>query len=139
MRLSPQSNAEARPVTGDRFLTVREGRGGVVIAVGPLLDNVLAATEGLDATVLYATTVRPFDRTALRAAVGVRADAVIVEPYPEGTSTAAANDALAKVVHRVLGLGVARRELRRYGTVDEHLAAQGLDRASLRARITAFL
>lgn len=139
VRLSLQSNAEARPVTGDRFLTVREGRRGVVIAVGPMLDDVLAATEGLDVTVLYATTVRPFDRTALRAAVGARADVVIVEPYLEGTSTTAANDALADVPHRVLGLGVARRELRRYGTIDEHLAAQGLDPASLRARISAFL
>jgi transketolase len=39
----------------------------------------------------------------------------------------------------VLGLGVARRELRRYGAIDEHLAAHGLDPASLRARISAFL
>jgi transketolase len=139
VRLSLQSNAEARPVTGDGFLTVREGRGGVVIAVGPMLDNVLAATEGLDVTVLYATTVRPFDGAAVRAAVGGRADVVIVEPYLEGTSTTAANDALADVPHRVLGLGVARRELRRYGAIDEHLAAHGLDPASLRARISAFL
>lgn len=139
VRLSLQSNGEARPVTGDRFLTVREGRGGVVIAVGPMLDNVLAATEGLDVSVLYATTVRPFDGAAVRAAVGGRADVVIVEPYLEGTSTTAANDALADVPHRVLGLGVARRELRRYGGIDEHLAAHGLDPASLRARISAFL
>ncbi|MEU0083322.1 transketolase C-terminal domain-containing protein [Streptomyces sp. NPDC006274] len=139
VRLSLQSNAEARPVTGDRFLTVREGRGGVVIAVGPMLDNVLAATEGLDVSVLYATTVRPFDGAAVRAAVGGRADVVIVEPYLEGTSTTAANDALADVPHRVLGLGVARRELRRYGAIDEHLAAHGLDPASLRARISVFL
>ncbi|UYQ65813.1 transketolase family protein [Streptomyces peucetius] len=139
VRLSLQSNAEARPVTGDRFLTVREGRGGVVVAVGPMLDNVLEATEGLDVSVLYATTVRPFDGAAVRAAVGGRADVVIVEPYLEGTSTTVANDALADVPHRVLGVGVARRELRRYGTVEEHLAAHGLDPVSLRARISAFL
>ncbi|QIP83458.1 transketolase [Streptomyces sp. Tu 2975] len=138
VRLSQQSNAEARPVIGDRFLTLREGRGPAVVAVGPMLDNVLAATEGLDVSVLYATTVRPFDRQAVRAAAGGRGDVVIVEPYLEGTSTAAANDALADVPHRVLGLGVARRELRRYGTIDEHLAAHGLDPRSLRARISAF-
>jgi transketolase len=139
VRLSLQNNTEARPVTGDRFLTLREGRDGVVIAVGPMLDNVLAATEGLDVTVLYATTVRPFDGAAVRAAVGGRADVVIVEPYLEGTSTTAANDALADVPHRVLGLGVARQELRRYGAIDEHLAAHGLDPASLRRRVSAFL
>jgi transketolase len=138
VRLSQQSNSEARPVTGDRFLTLREGRGPAVVAVGPMLDNVLAATEGLDVSVLYATTVRPFDREAVRAAAGGRGDVVIVEPYLEGTSTTAANDALSDVPHRVLGLGVARRELRRYGTIDEHLAAHGLDPVSLRARISAF-
>ncbi|MFI5758895.1 transketolase family protein [Streptomyces sp. NPDC051569] len=141
VRLSLQSNDRPRPVTGSDFLTVREGRGAVVIAVGPMLDNVLTATEGLDTTVLYATTVRPFDGEALRRAVADAraADVVIVEPYLAGTSTAAANDALAERPHRVLGLGVARRELRRYGQLTEHLAAQGLDPKSLRERISAFL
>ncbi|MFE7572215.1 transketolase, partial [Streptomyces sp. NPDC057539] len=50
VRLSLQSNERARPVTGGGFSTVREGRAGVVVAVGPMLDNVLAATEGLDTT-----------------------------------------------------------------------------------------
>ncbi|QUC57971.1 transketolase [Streptomyces sp. A2-16] len=140
VRLSLQANREARPVDGERFRTVREGRSGVVVAVGPLLDPVLAATEGLDVTVLYATTVRPFDLAALRRATGAAgAEVVLVEPYLAGTSTAAANDALADVPHRVLGLGVGRRELRRYGTVEEHVAAHGLDARSLRERIGAFL
>ncbi|MFE0106951.1 transketolase family protein [Streptomyces sp. NPDC059009] len=142
VRLSVQSNAQARPVDGAGFQTVREGRTGVVLAVGPMLDEVLAATEGLGVTVLYATTVRPFDGGSLRRAVetaGGGADVVVVEPYLEGTSTAAANDALADVPHRVLGLGVGRQELRRYGQFDEHLAAHGLDAVGLRERISGFL
>ncbi|MFJ9682770.1 transketolase family protein [Streptomyces sp. NPDC101194] len=142
VRLSLQSNDRARPVGGTTgFLTVREGTGGVVIAVGPMLDNVLAATEGLDVSVLYATTVRPFDGAGLRRAAGSRgaADVVIVEPYLAGTSTAAVNDALAELPHRVLGLGVGRTELRKYGQMDEHLAAHGLDARGLRERISAFL
>ncbi|MFE9632676.1 transketolase family protein [Streptomyces sp. NPDC006463] len=139
VRLSQQSNAAPRPVEGLGFRTVREGRAGVVVAVGPLLDNVLAATEGLDLTVLYAPTVRPFDDAAVREAAGRgAADVVLVEPYLAGTSTAAANDALAHIPHRVLGLGVGRAELRRYGTIDEHTAAHGLDPRSLRERITGF-
>jgi transketolase len=140
VRLSLQANRETLPVDGEGFHTVREGRSGVVVAVGPMLDNVLAATEGLDVTVLYATTVRPFDTAALRRATGAaNADVVLVEPYLAGTSTAAANDALADVPHRVLGLGVGRRELRRYGTIEEHVTAHGLDARSLRERVGAFL
>ncbi|KUL43863.1 transketolase [Streptomyces violaceusniger] len=145
VRLSAHSNSAPRDIAPGRFLTVREGRGGVVIAVGPMLDSVLRAVEGLDVTVLYATTVRPFDERTLRTTAGAAAgagaavDVVLVEPYLAGTSTAAVNDALADRPHRVLGLGIARRELRRYGTIDEHLAGQGLDPASLRERISGFL
>ncbi|WP_030839306.1 transketolase family protein [Streptomyces hygroscopicus] len=161
VRLSAHTNSAPRDIAPGRFLTVREGRDGVVIAVGPMLENVLAAVEGLDVTVLYATTVRPFDERTLRAATaagagagtgaagagaagtgagtGAAADVVIVEPYLAGTSTGAVNDTLADRPHRVLGLGIPRRELRRYGTIDEHLAGQGLDPASLRERIAGFL
>lgn len=142
VRLSLQSNDRARAVGGTGgFTTVREGSHGVVVAVGPMLDNVLDATAGLDVSVLYATTVRPFDSEGLRRAVGDRpaADVVIVEPYLAGTSTGAANDALAALPHRLLGLGVGREELRRYGRLDEHLAAHGLDPRGLRQRIGRFL
>ncbi|BBC31333.1 Transketolase, pyridine binding domain protein [Streptomyces graminofaciens] len=140
VRLSEQKNGRGLPVDGARFLTVREGRRGVVVAVGPMLDAVLAATEGLDVSVLYATTVRPFDSAALRRATETAGpEVVIVEPYLAGTSTAAANDALTDVPHRVLGLGVGRRELRRYGRMEEHVAAHGLDPASLRERIEGFM
>ncbi|MEW2284224.1 transketolase C-terminal domain-containing protein [Streptomyces sp. NPDC047841] len=140
VRLSLQSNRQGRVIDGRHFVTVREGRSGVVVAVGPMLDAVLTATEGLDVTVLYATTVRPFDAAGLRRATeAAGTDVVLVEPYLAGTSTAAVSEALADVPHRVLGLGVGRRELRRYGTIEEHVAAHGLDEATLRERIGHFL
>ncbi|MGF1428900.1 transketolase family protein [Kitasatospora sp. LaBMicrA B282] len=138
LRLSLQQNAEARAVEPGRFLTVRSGAGSAaVLAVGPMLDTVLAATEGLDVTVLYATSVRPFDAAALRATGA--SDVVLVEPYLAGTSNNEAHQALADLPHRVLGLGVPREEHRHYGSMAEHLAAYGLDAAGLRARISAFL
>ncbi|MFB6597034.1 transketolase family protein [Streptomyces diastaticus] len=144
VRLSDRANAEGRALDGTRFRQVREGRAGAaVVAVGPMLDPVLAATEGLDLTVLYAATVRPFDAAGLRrAAVDPdrgTAEVVLVEPYLAGTSVRASGEALAVVPHRLLGLGVGRKELRRYGRPEEHDAAHGLDAASLRRDISAFL
>ncbi len=142
VRLSEQHNADAHPVTPGRFLTARQGTKGTVIAVGPMLDPVLDATADLDVTVLYATTVRPFDAEALRGAVARSAgpaEVVIVEPYLAGTSTPFANEALDQLPHRILGLGVSRDEVRHYGTMAEHLTAHGLDARSLRSRITAWL
>jgi transketolase len=141
LRMSEQRNAVARPVRPGRFHTVRTGRRAVVLAVGPMLDEVLAATEGLDLTVLYASTVRPFDAPALRAAVAATgtADVVLVEPYLAGTSSGAVAEALRETPHRVLPIGVPRAELRRYGGFRDHLAAHELDAAALRGRIDAFL
>ncbi|MER7669559.1 transketolase [Kitasatospora sp. NPDC096128] len=139
VRLSAHQNAEPVAVEPGRFTAVRTGGRGVVLAVGPMLDAVLAATDGLDVTVLYAATVRPFDTAGLRAALGDKADVVLVEPYLAGTSANEAHAALADRAHRVLALGVPREEHRQYGSIPEHLAAYGLDAASLRTRIGTFL
>ncbi|MFJ6616594.1 transketolase family protein [Kitasatospora sp. NPDC091335] len=139
VRLSEHRNGAPVPVEPGRFTTVRTGSRGTVLAVGPMLDAVLAATEGLDVTVQYAATVRPFDAAGLRAALGDRADVVLVEPYLAGTSANEAHAALADRPHRVLALGVPREEHRHYGSIQEHLAAYGLDAPSLRERIGTFL
>jgi transketolase len=117
---------------------IRRGSAGTVIAVGPVLDRVLTATAGLDLTVLYLATVRPFDAASLRATLS-GTDVVLVEPYLEGTSSAVVSAALLDVPHRLLAIGVPKVEHRRYGTIEDHDAAHGLDTASLRRRIQLFL
>lgn len=141
LRLSGESNTEPRSVASGRFVPVRIGQRATVVAVGPMLQPVLSAVADLDVTVLYAATVRPFDADALRQAARAtrEADVVIVEPYLAGTSSREVSEALLEVPHRVLGLGVGRAELRRYGTPAEQAAAHGLDPASLRKRISGFL
>jgi transketolase len=138
LRLSLRANAAPFPVRPGEFTVLRTGGTGTVIAVGPLADGVLAATAGMDVTVLYAATIRPFDAAALRATLR-QPDVVLVEPYLAGTSVPFVAGALSDIPHRVIGLGVGRDELRHYGTVAEHEAAHGLDAASLRARIGGFL
>jgi transketolase len=138
LRLSTQAN-ERPLLTGPGGVAVlRRGDRGTVVAVGPTADPALAATRDLDVTVLYLATVRPFAATTLRETLRVP-NVVLVEPYLAGTSVPALGAALADLPHRVLGLGVTLDELRRYGTPAEHQAAHGLDAASLRASITAFL
>ena len=138
LRLCEQSNSRARPIEPGRFHVERRGRDATVIAVGPLLDPVLEATADLDVTVLYATTVRPFDHQAVRSATSTR-DIVLVEPYLAGTSSADVNEALVDTPHRLLALGVRNVEHRKYGTWPEHSAAYGLDAPGIRARVLSFL
>lgn len=139
VRVVGQANTLSFPHTPGRFHVVRRVAGApVVLAVGPVLDAVLAATEDRAVTVLYANTIRPFDSAGLRAVVAQ--DVVLVEPWLAGTSAHAVSAALSDVPHRLLALGVSRdHELRRYGTPDEHIAAHGLDAVGLRTSIDGFL
>jgi transketolase len=138
VRLSGETNAEARPV--EQVTVVRAGRPGdpLVIAVGPTLDAVVAATADLAMTIAYLSTVRPFPASEVRA-LASGSEIAIVEPYLAGTSAAALADALRDEPRRVLALGVPPIELRRYGTPDEHRRAYGLDAAGIRGSLDAFL
>lgn len=139
LRLSAQTNAA--PHLGVGFTRLRFGSSGVVIAVGPVLDRVLRACAGLDVTVLYASTIRPFDSAGLRSAVlSASPSVVLVEPYLAGTSAYWATEALSDVPHRLKSLGVRRDvEVRTYGEIPDHDLAHGLDAGSLRLSIRDFL
>jgi transketolase len=136
VRVVEQTNRES--FAGRGLHVVRRGSGATVIALGPVLDEVLAATAERDVTVLYAHTVRPFDGTSLRQLLATP-DVVLVEPWLAGTSARCVAEALLDVPHRLLALGTRRLELRHYGTPAEHQRAHGLDAAGLRRSVEAFL
>jgi transketolase len=138
VRLSTAANAVPLEAEPGKLAVLRTGARGTVLAVGPLAGAVLAATQGLDVTVLYAATIRPLDVATLRGTLGAP-DVVLAEPYLAGTSVPAVSAALRDRPHRILGLGVGRGELRRYGTPAEHQAAHGLDPRALRGTIDRFL
>jgi transketolase len=135
IRLSIEENAV--PHRSQQLEVLRRGAKAAVIAVGPVLDRVLAATEGLDVSVAYTNTPRPLDTAGLRA---LGHDAVVlVEPYLAGTSAPAVASALIDVRHRLLALGVGPGDPRRYGDATDHAALHGLDPAGLRRAISAFV
>jgi transketolase len=136
VRIVEQTNTES--FLGAGLHVVRRGAGATVIALGPVLDEVLEATAHLDVSVLYAHSVRPFDETTLRAVLA-RPDVVLVEPWLAGTSARVVSDALRDVPHRLLSLGTRRMELRHYGTPAEHQRAHGLDAAGIRRSVESFL
>jgi transketolase len=135
IRLSTMANQSARAVTPS-LQVVKRGSAAAVIAVGPMLDPVLDAVADLDVTVAYATTVRPFDGAGLR--VLDSGTIVLAEPYLAGTSAHLVSAALTDRPHRLLGLGVPRVELRRYGTPEDHSRLYGLDAAGIRRSVAEF-
>ncbi|MCW2796257.1 transketolase [Nocardioides sp.] len=138
VRVVGQANTATYAHAPGRFHVVRRGADATVIACGPVLDDVLAATAGRDVTVLYANTVRPFDGRGLRQVLRTP-DVVLVEPWLAGTSARVVSEALRDVPHRLLALGVGREEQRRYGTAADHIRAHGLDAAGIRRSLDRFL
>ncbi len=136
VRVVEQRNSDT---FGPGLHVVRRGSGAVVVALGPVLDDVLEATEGRDVTVVYSRDVRPFDGAGLRSLVSSSADVVLVEPWLAGTSAHVVAESLRDVPHRLLSLGVGRVELRHYGSPREHVAAHGLDAPGLRRSLDTFL
>jgi transketolase len=138
LRTTAAENERARELAPGGLTPVRRGSELTVIAVGPMLDRTLAALDGLDATVLYATTVYPLDLATLAAEAAPAAEVVVVEPFYAGTLAAEVTTALAHRPTRLLSIGVPRRAIHAYGTAAEHDRALGLDTRGIRERVLAF-
>jgi transketolase len=134
LRTQVSGNADPRDVAPGRLMVERRGAAATVIAVGPMLDRTLEATAGMDVTVLYATTVTPFDADTLnRELAGNRV--VVVEPFYAGTMAAPLAEALAGRRVGLHSIGVPRAEIRSYGTPEQIDAELGLDAAGIRAQL----
>jgi transketolase len=133
-----RSNADEHPVEFGKLQVIRRGQAATIIAVGPMLNDTLQATEDLDVTILYCTTVAPFDGETLRSEC-VSEHIVLVEPYYAGGLTA---DVIRAMQHRPVclhAIGVPHEILSRYGTSEQHDEVPGLTPHGIRRRIVEFL
>jgi transketolase len=135
LRTSVAANAADQRLPPGGLTVLRRGRGPTVVAVGPMLERTLAAVGGLDATVLYATTVVPLDSAVLAREAGELV--VTVEPFYEGTLAPEMAAALAHRAVRIVSIGIPRRVHARYGTYRDHDRRLGLDVRGLRDRLLA--
>jgi transketolase len=142
LRASTAQNEGSFEVAPGALQVIRRGRAPdapTVVAFGPMLSRTLAATDDIDVTVAYATSVVPFDREGLASIVGERPHVIAIEPWYEGTVTGTLAAALARVPSRVDAIGVPRRFLRAYGTAAEHDRDLGLDAAGIGSRLRSIL
>jgi transketolase len=133
IRLTVDSNTSPVDADSGAVVTLRRGSADAVtvLAVGPIADAVLEATDGTEATVLYTTVPRPIDGEGLRSAV-FGDDVVVVEPYLAGTSVAQVAAALSDRPVRIRAIGVTDPELMHYGSPEELRRAHGLDAVGIR-------
>lgn len=131
IRLSALENARPHSV----LHVVKEGQSGTILAVGPMLEPTLAATEGLDLRVVYTRRVLPAPEDLSDALSS--GPWAVVEPYLEGSSLPFLGERLGPRAWTCFG--VPRTEHRRYGQPEDHARAHRLDAAGLRSRIYTWM
>lgn len=120
------------------FSTVRMGSKATVIAVGPILREVMLASADLDLKIVYCNEISQVESTLWELLKNSR-KIVIVEPYYSG-GLFLSNLNFFNAFHvPILQIGVRRKFLTEYCTYEEMLKLAELDAGSIRNRLVEFV
>jgi len=133
-RLSEQSNDQDQKVEFGQATVIRRGKRATILAVGPTLSRVIEAAERFDVTILYYTTVAPFDTNTLKGNCG-SGKIMVVEPYYSGAITTDIHRSLKYVPLIIEMIGVPHRVITNYGHASEHDEAFGLTAKNIGSRL----
>ena len=130
-RLSERENSVSYATEPGKASVLKSGKDVTVIAFGPVIDKIMTAVEDLDVTVLYYTTVKPFDQETLRNNLVGSGKILMVEPFYSGTMAREVISALSGKAVSVESIGVPSKFLRKYGKAEEHDKAIGFTQENL--------
>jgi len=133
-RLSEKSNQESLEVKFGEANVIKKGSQATVIAVGPTLKTVLEGAGDMDVTILYYTTVAPFDKDTLRDNSS-SGKILICEPYYRGAILPEVIETLKGRATQVESVGVPIEFLNKYGQAAEHDECIGLTAPSIKAAL----
>lgn len=118
-RLSERCNKASNEVAFGKGTVIKKGKLGTAVVIGTLLDQALEALGDLDVTILYYTTVKPFDKALLKEYT-VRNHVLLIEPYYYGTLS---EEIISSFIGESLKLdfiGVPHEFLANYGNVQQN-------------------
>ncbi|MBI2623046.1 MAG: hypothetical protein HYW65_00510 [Candidatus Liptonbacteria bacterium] len=137
-RLSNKSNPASHEVEFGKANVIRVGKRATVLAAGPMLGRVEEACKDLDVTILYYTTLAPFDNETLRRNLAGE-NLIVCEPYYSGACAADIAVALGSRPAAVSYIGVPREFPHHYGTMDDIDKLFGLTASAMSATIKKIL
>jgi len=136
-RLSEYENKNNVDVEFGKANIIKKGDKVTIICVGNTLDVTIDSTKDLDCTILYYTTIEPFDFETLKQ--NFNKNIILIEPYYEGCLNYEINKVFSDKKFSVLNIGVPRKFLTNYGSKEEHDIALNLDIISLTKKITDYV
>ena len=132
-RLSEKGNKKSQTTMFGKGNLIKHGNLATVIAVGPMLDPVIEASEDLDVCILYYNTISPFDSALLECAKNNKF--IICEPYYSSRIT---HDIIQHYEYKSLqikNISMPVNFIRTNGSVEDHDMSFGFDRLSIRETI----
>ncbi len=117
---------------------IQTGSKATVIAVSVMLDEVMRVCKGQDVTVLYYTTLEPFDYETL-AKHCPSGKILVVEPEYEGTLLYDIHKALPGRPLQIEQVAFPREIFRNYGTYQEKMDYYGLTAACISEKLHALI
>lgn len=137
-RLSERSNEKSYEVKFGKAEIIQKGKLATVIAIGPTLKPVLTACQGIDVTVLYYTTISPFDSETLK----INSDSgkiLLCEPYYSGALMPDIIKTLNPKPISIESIGVPREFLSNYGSAEEHDEYIGLTPKNIKEKLNKLI
>lgn len=120
-RISDHPNTEYDvDVDFGKAVVMQQGEKATVIAVSVILDEVMKACKGKDVTVLYYTTLEPFNKKTLSDYCH-NGNVIICEPEFKGTLVNDVIEALPDKKVSIKQIGFPREIFRNYGTYEEKM------------------
>lgn len=133
-RLSERSNKDSRDVRFGKANVIRQGKLATVITVGSMLDPVLEAVGDLDITILYYSTLEPFDHETLKKNANSKR-IILCEPYYSGALTADIIKTFPGKAVELNHIGMPKEFITEYGKAEKHDELLNLSSDKLRKRI----
>lgn len=117
-RLSDYPNQVSQEVHFGKAKVIRSGEKGTILVVGTMLDLVLEAVGDEDITILYYTTLAPFDRKTLKENC-VSNRIMVCEPHFHGSLDSEILSCLPDISIQIDHVGLPKEIYRNYGTKEE--------------------
>jgi transketolase len=112
---------------------LKTGSKATIVCYGNMLKQIYNAVQDLDVTLLYYTTVIPFDEITLRE--NYNENIIVCEPFYEGSTNYYINRALNGLKYSLYNIGVPREFILNYGKKDQIDVLLGLDENSIKEKI----
>lgn len=117
-RLSEYENTVDNDVIFGKGIKIKTGKDALIICYGNMLSDVMVACEHLDVTILYYTTIIPFDYNLL--IENFNKKIIICEPFYEGSTNHLITQHLSQFEYSIHNIGIPRTFLSNYGTKAQH-------------------